>query len=169
MTIHSDNSATVHQEYFEAPSTSEFKRDSLGQWHIETTLASDNYKSTVISSFQDTNVISFSFDISTIDSLPNYVSGLPKNFFQMKIIEDSLFIFSTQVLKSNPSNFHSNGYTFVIDFPKAIKNVSSTDKNSIYWKPKKDNQQIWISVNLKKIYKEKKTLLVEVELKQNAR
>ncbi len=167
MTVHPDHSATIQQDYIESPLNPEYKRESLG--YFDTKEEREKYNSKIISNFKDFYGNSFSFDISTIDSLPKYISGLPKEFIEMKMLGDSLFLFQTNELRSKPTNYGPISHALVIDFPREIKNISTSKKSWIFWKPKRDSNQLMIKVDAKTFWKKKRTVLIVVELKENAR
>lgn len=164
MTIHPDHSVKVEQAYIESPLNPDHKRDSLGVFN--TKIERTKYNSAVISDFKDFHGASFSFEISNIDSLPKYVSGLPEDLIEMNMLGDSIFLFQTNELESRPTNYGPLAHAFVIDFPRAIKTVSESKKSWVFWKPKRDSNRITITVNSKKFWRKKRKVLIAVELKK---
>lgn len=162
--VHADNSATVLQHYLESPSNPEYKQDSLV--YKDTVEERKKYDSPIISDFEDFYGAWFTFDISSVDSLPKYLSRMPKDYVQINTYGDSLLVFKVHPPVDKPQNLYD--YSFQFDFENSVKNVSSSKGSFVYWEPKKVPNRVTISLRHRKIWKKQKGVLVVIEMNKNA-
>lgn len=165
ITVHSDNSATVQQQYLESSPYPEYKQDSLG--YLNTEEERKRYDAPIISDFKDFYGTWFTFKIGSIDSLTKYLSRMPEDYVQINAYGDSLLVFKVHPPVKKPKKLYD--YYFQFDFDNSVKNVSSSKGNHVFWEPKKDPNRVTISLLHRKIWKKQKGVLVVVELNKDAR
>ena len=161
--IYSDQSARIDQDY---TYTNPYElQEKLGTYNTEE--EQKKYESPIISEFEDLYSVRFSFKIQNIDSINSYLSGLPEDFIQIRMLGDSLLIFETQQQHKKPHW----GLSYWIDFKfdTDVVNVASSKKVQVYWKKKKTPRTVSIYFHPKPMWKKKRTHLVAIELKGHAR
>jgi hypothetical protein len=160
ISIHADGSASVTQDYTFYQNRK--KWDSKGPFNKEKELL--EYQSPIITDIKDSVEVLFSFRIESVDSLSNYLSGLPKGFVNIRLLGDSLCIVETQKLEHKPNTFGSYVYIY-LNFESDILNVAKSPRTNLYWKKKSFPKRVSFRVYPKKLWRRQRTLLIAIELK----